>query len=406
MPVKIACPKCSKKYTLPDSALGKTVKCKACDTAFRTRKPNPAAQPSATSRPANPVARPSKPAQANPDQQANSDLTEFGVEGGFQKQADIFGTPPSPRASAGLGNFAEEGFGESVAPIVLGPEGGSPVEEENPFQSVMTNSALNRGPKRSGLSKRKNKNNGTSFDPAAYTVARVGMMMVLGAGAIQLAVGVLTVVVSVLSTMFQSIPEGLAAIMSIFSFVAFIMWLISLALIFFGQILCVFAPEANEKLNAGVSLGLMILTTVGGFVFMLVVGLSMGSLLGGGGLGGPSGTEAVAIGIIALIVVGIGALMALVASFMFVNYYRVIGKNISSKKLEQAGSQAMMVMAGSLGLQLLFGLLIFGLGVAIGDADTMGLIVLGITLVNWLVVFAMAAIILRTIVLAVSILRD
>lgn len=400
MPVKIACPKCSKKYTLPDSTLGKTVKCKACGTAFRTRKPNPAAQPSATSRPANPVARPSKPAQANPDQQANSDLTEFGVEGGFQKQADIFGTPPSPRASAGLGNFAEEGFGESVAPIVLGPEGGSPVEEENPFQSVMTNSALNRGPKRSGLSKRKNKNNGTSFDPAAYTVARVGMMMVLGAGAIQLAVGVLTVVVSVLSAMLQPIPEGLAAIMGIFSFVAFIMWLISLALIFFGQILCVFAPEANEKLNAGVSLGLMILTTVGGFIFMLVVGFSMGSRFGIGQ------AEAAAIGIISLIVIGIGALMTLVASFMFVNYYRVIGKNISSKKLEQAGSQAMMVMAGTLGLQLLFGLLIFGLGVAIGDADTMGLIVLGITLVNWLVVFAMAAIILRTIVLAVSTLRD
>lgn len=400
MPVKIACPKCSKKYTLPDSTLGKTVKCKACDTAFRTRKPNPAAQPSATSRPANPVARPSKPAQANPDQQANSDLTEFGVEGGFQKQADIFGTPPSPRASAGLGNFAEEGFGESVAPIVLGPEGGSPVEEENPFQSVMTNSALNRGPKRSGLSKRKNKNNGTSFDPAAYSVARVGMMMVLGAGAIQLAVGVLTVVVSVLSAMLQPIPEGLAAIMGIFSFVAFIMWLISLALIFFGQILCVFAPEANEKLNAGVSLGLMILTTVGGFIFMLVVGFSMGSRFGIGQ------AEAAAIGIISLIVIGIGALMTLVASFMFVNYYRVIGKNISSKKLEQAGSQAMMVMAGTLGLQLLFGLLIFGLGVAIGDAGTMGLIVLGITLVNWLVVFAMAAIILRTIVLAVSTLRD
>lgn len=400
MPVKIACPKCSKKYTLPDSTLGKTVKCKACNTAFRTRKPNPAAQPSATSRPANPVARPSKPAQANPDQQANSDLTEFGVEGGFQKQADIFGTPPSPRASAGLGNFAEEGFGESVAPIVLGPEGGSPVEEENPFQSVMTNSALNRGPKRSGLSKRKNKNNGTSFDPAAYSVARVGMMMVLGAGAIQLAVGVLTVVVSVLSVVLQPIPEGLAAIISIFSFVAFIMWLISLALIFFGQILCVFAPEANEKLNAGVSLGLMILTTVGGFIFMLVVGFSMGSRFGIGQ------AEAAAIGIISLIVIGIGALMTLVASFMFVNYYRVIGKNISSKKLEQAGSQAMMVMAGTLGLQLLFGLLIFGLGVAIGDAGTMGLIVLGITLVNWLVVFAMAAIILRTIVLAVSTLRD
>ena len=194
--------------------------------------------------------------------------------------------------------------------------------------------------------------------------------------------------------------------MGIFSFAAAIMWLISMLLFFVGQILCIFAPKANEKLNAGVSLGLMILTTVGGFVFMLVVGLSMGSLLGGGGLGGPSGTEAAAIGIIALIVVGIGALMALVASFMFVNYYRVIGKNISSKKLEQAGSQAMMVMAGTLGLQLLFGLLIFGLGVTIGDADTMGLIVLGITLVNWLVVFAMAAIILRTIVLAVSTLRD
>ena len=45
MPVKIACPKCSKNYTLPDSALGKAVKCKACGTAFRTRKPDAAAQP-------------------------------------------------------------------------------------------------------------------------------------------------------------------------------------------------------------------------------------------------------------------------------------------------------------------------------------------------------------------------
>ena len=42
MPVKIACPKCSKKYTLPDSALGKAVKCKACETTFRTKAPGAA----------------------------------------------------------------------------------------------------------------------------------------------------------------------------------------------------------------------------------------------------------------------------------------------------------------------------------------------------------------------------
>ena len=401
MPAKIACPKCSKKYTLPDSALGKPVKCKECGTAFRTRKPGATDQSPAANRPATPRARPSKPAQPKPDQQDNSELKQFGLEGGFQKQVDIFGAPPSPKAGAGLGNFAEEGFGEAVDPIVLGPEGGAPVVQENPFQSVMTNSALNRQAKKTGLSKRGKKSSGTSFDPSAYRVARLGMMMVLGAVVGQLAVGVLLTVVGGLGAVFQPLPDGLAVVVGIFALIAVIMWGISLLVLLVGQVLCVFAPEKNEKLNAGGSLGLMFLAMFGAFILWLAVGISLGSV----GFSGPSTAQAAAIGVGSLVAIAVGGLMLIVASFLFVNFYRVVGKNIKSKSLEQAGSQAMMAMAGSMGIQFLFGLLAFALRFLGLGPETLVIIIQGITLLNILISLAVAVITLRMIGVGVRVLR-
>ena len=143
MPVQIACPKCSKRYSLPDTALGKAVKCKSCGTTFRTKKPGQAQPPAAS--PAN--AQPTRSAQPA----ASEDLSQFGIDGGFQKEADIFSSPPPPpQALAGFGNYAEEdpGFDEDavVAQVKSEQKEG---ESLNPYQSILNNPAL-RQVKKSG----------------------------------------------------------------------------------------------------------------------------------------------------------------------------------------------------------------------------------------------------------------
>lgn len=130
MPVQIACPKCSKRYSLPETALGKAVKCKSCGTTFRTKKPGQTQPPTAPAAKAQPAAQ--------------EDLSQFGLDGGFQKESDIFSSPPPPaQALAGFGNFAEEdpGFDEDavVAKVKVERE---EVENQNPYQSILNNPAL------------------------------------------------------------------------------------------------------------------------------------------------------------------------------------------------------------------------------------------------------------------------
>ena len=179
------------------------------------------------------------------------------------------------------------------------------------------------------------------------------------------------------------------------------MWGISLLVLLVGQVLCVFAPEKNEKLNAGGSLGLMFLAMFGAFILWLAVGISLGSV----GFSGPSTAQAAAIGVGSLVAIAVGGLMLIVASFLFVNFYRVVGKNIKSKSLEQAGSQAMMAMAGSMGIQFLFGLLAFALRFLGLGPETLVIIIQGITLLNILISLAVAVITLRMIGVGVRVLR-
>lgn len=130
MPVQIACPKCSKRYSLPDSALGKSVQCKACGTSFRTKKPG--TTPTTAARTA--------PTQGSP----GDDLSQFGIEGGFQKEADLFNSPPPPaQAMAGFGNFAEEdpGFDDDTI-VAQGKVEKRDAADKNPYQSIMNNPAL------------------------------------------------------------------------------------------------------------------------------------------------------------------------------------------------------------------------------------------------------------------------
>ena len=412
MPVKIACPKCSKNYTLPDSALGKAVKCKACGTAFKTRKPDAASQPGPTkpaARPAKPSAPPARPgarpAPAKPAQPVNLDAGQFGLEGGFQQQPDIFGAPPSPRG-AGLNNFAEEGFGEAVAPIVLGPQGGAPQAEENPYQSVMTNTAIKKNSGKSGGLKRKKGSSGASFDPDRYKVARVGMLILLLSGAIFLMASVFSNVVGLFAGQFPGMVKNLGPAIAIVGLIIGLLCLLALMGFFVGQLLCVFAPESNEKMNAGGSLGLFFLSIFGGFVGLLAMGASIGSMAQSNGFGGPPDlSQVAAIGIAMLVIAVIVGLMGLVSTILFANYYRVIGKNIKSKELTSAGTQGLAAIGLGIGGQVVIFLIAFGLGLAINDLETLQLVKGGLTLLNLLLGIVVYVIMLRMVMTGARILK-
>ena len=406
MPVKIACPKCSKSYTLPDSALGKAVKCKACGTAFRTRKPDATSQPA----PAKPAARPAKPSArptpAKPAQPVSPDPSQFGVEGGFQKQADIFGAPPSPRGGAGLDNFAEDGFGEAVAPIVLGPQGGPPQVVENPYQSVMTNTAIKKNRSKSGGRKRKKGSSGASFDPDRYKVARVGMMILLLSGGIFLMASVFSNVVGLFASQLPEMAKNLGPAIGIVMLIMGLLCLLALMGFFVGQLLCVFAPESNEKMNAGGSLGLFFLSFFVGVIGFLVLGASMNNILRANNFdAGPSVTQTATLGIGMLVVTVIVGLMGLVSTILFANYYRVIGKNIKSKKLASAGTQGLAAIGLGIGGQVVIFLIAFVLGMAIKDLGTLQLVTGGLTLFNFLLGIVVFVIMLRMVMTGASVLK-
>lgn len=411
MPVKIACPECSKTYTLPDSAVGKAVKCKACGMSFRTRKPDSAAQPAAPATPvtpARPAARSASPAArpAQPAQPVSPDLGQFGVEGGFQPQADIFGAPPSPRGGSGLANFAEEGLGEAVVPIVLGPEGGTQTVEDNPFQSVMTNSALKRNGGKLGGLRRKKGSSGASFDPDRYNVARIGMMIVLGSGAVFLVSAVFSVVVSLLQLAIPGALESLAVVIGVVGLIISLLGFAAMLAFGVGQLICVFAPENNEKMNAGGSLGLFFMSVVGGFIGMLVMGASFANMSGPRGMGGaPTQAEAAAMGIGFLVIGGVCALMGLASVFLFANYYRVIGKNIRSKELVSAGTQGMVAIGVGVGLIVVLVLVAFLAGLIGASAGATGILVVALMVCFWLAGFVIYLMLLRMVMVGVRVLK-
>ena len=98
MPVKIACPKCNSQYRVPEGAVGKTVKCKKCGSAFK----------------ANPGQRTQQAqgrGQAGKPKASAQELQKLGLSG-LNRQTDIFASGPAAPQGA-LGNFAEDpGFGD------------------------------------------------------------------------------------------------------------------------------------------------------------------------------------------------------------------------------------------------------------------------------------------------------
>ena len=406
MPVKIACPKCSKNYTLPDSALGKAVKCQACGTAFRTKAPNAApANPGTAPTGARPNTTQQRPAQQRPAQPVNPNQNEFGLEGGFQKQADIFGAPP--QGSAGLKNVNEKDpFGDAVDPIVLGPAGASTKPVENPYQSVMTNSATRGSAARKKSQKKKQGK--APADVSAYGVTRAGMMCVFGAiGAITLATLmslILTVAMRIVAggAPTNGEPGALGTIAGIVGLLVVALIGIGGLAMIIGQIMCMFAPNGNERFNSIGSGVLLVLSMTGGLIIVLALGVALGM----SGPGGPSQEAATSAGIGSLVVMLICGVMTIAAMFLFVNFYRRVGQNIKSDSLVKVSNQATIAICVPLVMPFLGVGLGFILGMSGAGEETIGYVLGAFQIFNGLVFLVVAAVVLRMVWTGILSLRS
>ena len=82
--------------------------------------------------------------------------------------------------------------------------------QENPYQSVMTNTAIKKNRGKSGGLKPKKSSSGAYFDPDRYKVARIGMMTLMISGAVFLMVTVFINVVGLLAGLSPNTAENLA----------------------------------------------------------------------------------------------------------------------------------------------------------------------------------------------------
>jgi len=320
MPATIACPKCKTKYQLPESALGKAIKCKKCGAAFRTKAPGPSPQAGAT------PAQPSKPAANQPSQQ---EMAQYGIDGPLKRQADIFATAPPPqRGPNPLGNFVLEdpGFADidSARQEVLeesGTEAGMEAITANPYAS----------PNASGAGRKKNSK--ADVDLSGYSVARIGMLIVYFSWIFMIVSPALLFVMGLLLFLVPAMIKVVGILASIVGG----LFMLALGLVFIGQIICIFAPNKNERIYAGLAVGALVLAIVLPFVG-LFMGVFAGAVIGEEGSGQ---VAAAAFGLVFIILIVSSYILALSNMFFFITYFKKIGQNIRSKDLKSSAGLAL-----------------------------------------------------------------
>ncbi len=159
MPVVVACPKCKKKYHLPDGLLGKPIKCKACETQFKAPARKPAGAGSGQPPAQNPAQLAAQQKAQALAQQRALELKRLGVEGSIQRAPDIFAGPGPMRGTPDpLANHVIEdpGFGDGSDAIVIKVAKAKP---NDPLASMYANPALAPVKKKltDGLKKKKKK---------------------------------------------------------------------------------------------------------------------------------------------------------------------------------------------------------------------------------------------------------
>jgi predicted Zn finger-like uncharacterized protein len=184
MPAKISCPKCKAQYQLPDSALGKAVKCKSCGTTFKTKTPASQGLSVQKQGGALAVAQPSA-----------KELAKLGIDGPIRRQADIFASrPPNPRANP-LGNYIQDPGFASIEDVQLeveeeGGDDGMSSIVNNPF--APTAKKKKKQPESDGTGKKKKKRKKKkkkvhpgvkdSLDQATMTLLIIGVLTMCAFG--------------------------------------------------------------------------------------------------------------------------------------------------------------------------------------------------------------------------------
>lgn len=349
MPVSIACPKCKTKYQLPDSALGKPVKCQKCGASFRTSAPpqiagKPATSQQLSTKKSQPQAAVSKVLQ--PSQQ---DISKMGIQGTIKKQADIFSAPPPPTRSNPLGNFSIEdpGFAdlEVAKQEVQEEEGG----KSDGMEAILGNPYAS-GPAKKSNGGVKRKSQAPTVDVRPYAAARIGIWMQLISWCLLLAAAVFFLLMTLLAALMRPEPDSLISTVGVIIFL-----LISIAtpfaglMAFFGQFLCLFAPNKDEKLFAGLAIGSLV-----GLIVLPIVILLVG-VVGTAGLSIANGANAQdaedvgrTVGGVFAFAIFLSPVALLLANvlFMFLFFQR-LGRNIKAKAVEQTAKLAMGSWIGS-----------------------------------------------------------
>ena len=348
MPVSIACPKCKTKYRLPDSALGKPVKWQKCGASFRTSAPpqttgNPAPTRQLSTKKSQPQTAVSKVLQ--PSQQ---EISKMGIQGAIKKQADIFSAPPPPTRSNPLGNFSIEDPGFADLEVAK-----QEVEEEvrsDGMESILGN------PYASGTEKKskggfKRKSQAPAVDVRPYSVARVGIWMQLISWWLALVVAVVFLLITLIVAVApESEPDGIMAmIVGGIVVMATIAMPFAGLIAFVGQFLCLFAPNKDEKVCAGLAIGSLVGLIVLPIIILLVGVVGVAGLAIASGGGSEDAEQAGrAVGGFFGFAVFLSPVALLLANVLFMfMFFRRLGRNIKAKAVEQAAKLAMGSWIGS-----------------------------------------------------------
>ena len=135
--------------------------------------------------------------------------------------------------------------------------------------------------------------------------------------------------------------------------------MISVAVVFIGQILCIFAPNNDERLFAGLTVG----SIVGAFVLLFVT-LLMGVFAGIAGEDQVA-TQAVFGVFVLLAFFGVYALL-LASMFFFMTYFKRIGKNIKAKEVIEAAKMAMLTWVAAIAVGIITAIASFILSAVFG----------------------------------------
>ena len=331
--MKISCPKCQQRYQLPESALGKAVKCKSCGVTFRTKAPGkPTASPSKGTKPAASTGRARKK-----NQPTREELAEFGIGGPIAKrQADVFeGATVDPRAVPRLGNYAAEdpAFAETKSPKSkssksTGADNPHAASADDGLAAVLANPALSR----SDAKAIKKRNNSRSSSSNEYALPRTGFRifsfcLMLGMAVLGL-ITVLAIIESVAPDWRASLDESVAYYLGIAIVVLFASFAISLLIAVVAQVFCLFSPKDDEKFFAGLTVG----TQIAAIVLPLLASLTIYLCEDGS-----DGIKLFAVVVILGCMLGAFA-SALSSTFFFITYFNKIGRNIKSRELVDAAA--------------------------------------------------------------------